>query len=448
MPLSALEIYKLLPKTNCKKCGQPTCLAFAMQLAMKKASLSQCPDVSAEAKAALESASAPPIRKVTIGSDEAAFSVGQETVLYRHDDKFYNPTAIALAIGASTPEERLQELFSDKTRFEFERVGQKIRVNAVALMDDSGDPSVFVRTAGWIAENTRLALILRSDSSDSLKAALEKCASSKPLLDGANAENLDAVAALAKQAGVPLAVAAGDLEGLAALTERAKALGIEDILLHLTTSEIGPRIESLARVRFLSLKKTFRSLGYPTLVYCTDGENTLVVAEAAASICKYASIVAVESFSAPSLLALLTIRMNIYTDPQKPVQVEPKLYAIGQPNEHSPVLFTTNFSLTYYTVQADVEASRVPAYILCVDTEGTSVLTAYSGDKLNEKIVHNAMKKANLESVVKHRRLIIPGYVAEMSGALEEESGWEVVVGPRESSVIPKFLQEVWKRNG
>jgi len=448
MPLSALEIFKLLPKTNCKKCGQPTCLAFAMQLAMKKVSLSQCPDVSAEAKAALESASAPPIRKVIVGSDEAAFSVGQETVLYRHDDKFYNPTGIALITKSSTPEERLGELFSQESKFEFERVGQKISINALAIIDDSGDASAFARAAGYLAEKSKLALILRSDSPDSLKAALDKCASCRPLLDGANAENLDAVAALAKEAKVPLAVIASDLEGLATLTERAKGQGIEDVILHLDIPEIGPRLENLARIRFLALKKTFRPLGYPTLVYCSDGGNNLVVAEAAACICKYASIVAVETFSAPSLLALLTVRMNIFTDPQKPVQVEPKLYPIGQPNENSPVLFTTNFSLTYYTVQADVEASRVPAYILCVDTEGTSVLTAYSGDKLNEKIVHDAMKKANLESVVKHRKLIIPGYVSQMSGALEEETGWEILVGPRESSVIPKYLREVWKGNG
>ena len=141
----------------------------------------------------------------------------------------------------------------------------------------------------------------------------------------------------------------------------------------------------------------------------------------------------------------MTARMNLYTDPQKPVQVDPKLYAIGQPNENSPLLFTTNFSLTYYSVEGEVEASRVPSYILCVDTEGTSVLTAYSGDKLNEKVVKAAMEKAGVDKVVKHRKIIIPGYVAEMSGALEEETGWEVIVGPREASTIPKFLQEVWK---
>ena len=141
---------------------------------------------------------------------------------------------------------------------------------------------------------------------------------------------------------------------------------------------------------------------------------------------------------------MLTTVMNIYTDPQKPVQVEPKLYPIGEPDENSPVMFTTNFSLTYYTVESDVEASRIPSYILVVDTEGTSVLTAYSGDKLNEKTVADAMVRCGVESLVKHRKLIIPGYVAVMSGKLEEATNWEVMVGPRECSMLPKYLQEVW----
>jgi acetyl-CoA decarbonylase/synthase complex subunit gamma len=125
--------------------------------------------------------------------------------------------------------------------------------------------------------------------------------------------------------------------------------------------------------------------------------------------------------------------------------VEQKLYAVGEPDENAPVMFTTNFSLTYYSVEGEVEASRVPAWILAVDTEGTSVLTAYSGDKLNEKVVKGAMTAVKLEETVKHRKLIIPGLVAVMSGKLEEETGWEILVGPREASVLPKYLQEVWK---
>jgi len=198
-------------------------------------------------------------------------------------------------------------------------------------------------------------------------------------------------------------------------------------------------------MRALPLKKAFRPLGYPAISFVQGGDVGQQLAAATSLICKYSGIVVVDTIEPYAILAMLTCVMNIFTDPQKPVQVEPKIYAIGEPDEKSPLMFTTNFSLTYYTVESDVEASRVPSYILVVDTEGTSVLTAYSGDKLNEKTVADAMAKNNVEKLVKHRKLIIPGYVAVMSGKLEEATNWDVLVGPRESSMIPKYMQEVWK---
>ena len=201
----------------------------------------------------------------------------------------------------------------------------------------------------------------------------------------------------------------------------------------------------MTETRVLSLKKVFRPLGYPTLSVVSEGEAADQAAAAISLICKYSGIVIVDTVEPFAFLPMLTVIMNIYSDPQKPIQVEPKLYEIGEPDENSPVIFTTNFSLTYYTVESDVEASRVPCYIIVVDTEGTSVLTAYSGDKLNEKVVADAITKLGVEDIVKHRKLIIPGYVAVMSGKLEEATGWEIMVGPRESSMLAKYLQEVWK---
>jgi acetyl-CoA decarbonylase/synthase complex subunit gamma len=208
---------------------------------------------------------------------------------------------------------------------------------------------------------------------------------------------------------------------------------------------LADQLQSFTRMRVLSLKKVFRPLGYPTLSVVRDGDTDQQAAVAASLICKYCGIVILDTVEPYAYLSLLTAVMNIYSDPQKPIQVEPKVYAIGEPDKSSPFIFTTNFSLTYYTVESDVEASRVPCYILVVDTEGTSVLTAYSGDKLNEKSVADAMAKHSVESLVNHHKLIIPGYVAVMSGKLEEATGWEIMVGPRESSMLPKYLQEVWK---
>jgi acetyl-CoA decarbonylase/synthase complex subunit gamma len=219
---------------------------------------------------------------------------------------------------------------------------------------------------------------------------------------------------------------------------------VEDIILTLDGSSPQDQLYGLSRMRVLSLKKVFRPLGYPTISFVTGPDADSQVASATSLICKYSGIVVVDTVEPYALLPVLTAVMNIFTDPQKPVQVEPKIYPIGEPDESSPVMFTTNFSLTYYTVESDVEASRVPSYILVVDTEGTSVLTAYSGDKLNEKTVADAMVKYGVEKLVKHRKLIIPGYVAVMSGKLEEATNWEVLVGPRECSMLPKYLQEIW----
>jgi acetyl-CoA decarbonylase/synthase complex subunit gamma len=214
-------------------------------------------------------------------------------------------------------------------------------------------------------------------------------------------------------------------------------------VLSLNGLSLRDQLYNLTQMRVLSLKKVFRPLGYPTLSF-VKGDDPDQQIGAAGLICKYSSIVVVDTTEPCAILPMLTAVMNIFTDPQKPVQVEPKVYTIGEPDENAPLMFTTNFSLTYYTVESDVEASRVPSRILVVDTEGTSVLTSYSGDKLNEKIVADAMSKNNVEEIVKHRKLIIPGYVAVMSGKLEEATGWEIMVGPRESSMLPKYLQEVW----
>jgi len=444
MAMSGLDIFKLLPKTNCKDCGKPTCLAFAMGIAAKKAALSECPHVSDEAKEALEGASAPPIRLVAIGTGDTKLEVGQETVMFRHDEKFHHPTGVAIRVSASLDEAALNEKIKTVDNLRFERVGQKIQVDLIALDGNGVAADQFAKAAKAAADDSTLHLILMSDSSDAMKAALEVVADRKPLIYAANAENYEAMAALAKEKGCPLAVVGKDLEDLAELTPKVKAAGVEDLVIDSGARSSKAVIQDLTKMRRAALKKTFRPLGYAPITFAT-GDPAEQTVQAAGYVSKYAGIVVMDCTEPWQVLPVLTARMNIFTDPQKPIQVESKLYAIGEPDENSPLMFTTNFSLTYFTVEGDVEASRVPAWILSVDTEGTSVLTAYSGDKLNEQVVKKAMDAAKVEEVVKHRKLIIPGYVSVMSGKLEEATGWEIVVGPKESSFIPKFLQTVWK---
>ncbi|MCP4455918.1 MAG: acetyl-CoA decarbonylase/synthase complex subunit gamma [Planctomycetes bacterium] len=444
MALTGLSIFKLLPKTNCKKCGMPTCLAFAMQLAQKRAKLDSCPFVSDEAKQALDAASAPPMRLIKFGSGDQAVQVGQESVLFRHEEKFHNPTVVASTVSDSLTGDALLERIKAVNDLQFERVGLHLGVTAMVIRNDSGSPKLFRDAASAVKQHSKLAVILCADSPDAIQGALEELADTVPLIAAATQKTIEAMAGLAKTHKCPLTVKADSLQALADLTEKAVALGVEDLVLTLDGLSVKDQLYTWSKARTLALKKGCRSLGYPTLSIVDQGEASRQLADAASLICKYGNIVAADTVEPAVYLTLLTVVANIYTDPQKPIQVEPKLYEIGEPDETSPVLFTTNFSLTYYTVESDVEASRIPAYVLVVDTEGTSVLTAYSGDKLNEESVKAAIDKFEVESKVKHRKMIIPGYVAVMSGKLEEATGWEVMVGPRESSMLPKYLQEVW----
>jgi acetyl-CoA decarbonylase/synthase complex subunit gamma len=445
MALTGLEIFKLLPKTNCKKCGMPTCLAFAMQLAQKRAKLEDCPYVSEEAKQQLAAAAAPPIQLVQFGSGDNQVQTGQETVMFRHEEKFYNPTVLAVTVSDKLTGQELKERIEAINKLQFERVGMHIASNAIAVMNDSGSADAFANTASTVKDTSKMAIILISDSPDAVAAAVTKTVDSSPLIGRATPDTAQAMAKVAKENNCPLAACADSVEALADLTEKIKAEGVEDIVLSLDGLGLRDQLYNLSKIRALALKKTFRPLGYPTMSFVADGDADAQTAYGTSLICKHSSIVVVDTAEPYAFLPMLTARMNIFSDPQKPIQVEPKIYPIGEPDENAPLMFTTNFSLTYYTVESDVEASRVPSYILVVDTEGTSVLTAYSGDKLNDKNVADAITKFEAENLVKHRKLIIPGYVAVMSGKLEEATGWEIMVGPRESSMIPKYLQEVWK---
>ena len=445
MALTGLEIFKLLPKTNCKKCGMPTCLAFAMQLAQKRAKLEDCPDVSEEARQQLAAAAEPPMRLAKFGSEDSEVQVGQETVMFRHEEKFYNPTVLAVTASDKLTGQDFKERVESINSLQFERVGTHISVNAIAVMNDSGSADAFATAAATVKDTSELAIILVTESPDAMAAAVAKTADSTPLIAKATPDNAQAMAKIAKDSNCPLTACAESIEALADLTEKIKAEGIEDMVLSLEGLNLREQLYNLSTIRALALKKTFRPLGYPTMSFVTDGDADQQAAYATSLICKHSSIVVVNAAEPYAFLPMLTARMNVFSDPQKPVQVEPKIYPIGEPDANAPLMFTTNFSLTYYTVESDVEASRVPSYILVVDTEGTSVLTAYSGDKLNDKTVADAMAKNNVEDLVKHRKLIIPGYVAVMSGKLEEATGWEVMVGPRECSMLPKYLHEVWK---
>jgi acetyl-CoA decarbonylase/synthase complex subunit gamma len=416
-----------------------------MKLAQKQASLDQCPHASEQAKAALEGAAQPPIKLITIGAGEKKVEIGNETIFFRHEETFHHPAGIAVLLDASMAEADLLERVGKIEKMAFERVGQKIEVNLIAVR---GAGDALAAAAEKIAANSPLPLILMSEDAGAMEKALEKCGAKKPLIYAAAEANLEGMAALAKKHSCPLAIKAEGLEALAALSEKAQAAGAADLVLDSGAREPAQVLAHQTSIRRAALRKKFRPLGFPAICFAL-GENAAEEAlQAGQLIAKYAGIVVLEKAEAWSLLPVLTARQNIYTDPQKPIQIEGGLYQVGTPDENSPVLVTTNFSLTYFTVEGDVEASKVSSWIVVVNTEGTSVLTAWASDKFNADTITESMKKTAVEEKVKHRKVVIPGYVAVLSGKLEDLSGWKVMVGPRESSGIPSFLRNEWQAAG
>ncbi len=441
--LTGIEIYKHLPKTNCGDCNFPTCMAFAMQVAAKKVGLEQCPHVSAEAKAALSEAQAPPMRTVTIGAGEGSFKVGGETVLFRHDEKFHRPTALAIRVRDDLPEADLAQRIEKINQLQFVRVGQKIGVNAIAVAQTAGGK--FVDLVRLVKERSPLALILVSSDPQALRAALEICADRRPLLCAATKEDFKELAALAKEFQCPLAVRAANLEDLTGLTQEIKALGVEDLVLQPEVAGMAEGLTKLTQLRRLALEKNFRALGYPVMMAVQGEDPFIETAQASAYLCKYASLVVMDGSERWQLLPILTTRQNIFTDPQVPNAVEAKLYKIGEPSPQSPVLVTTNFALTYFTVEGEVENSRVPTYISVIDTGGLGVLNAYADDKLTAEVIVKTVKNYGIMDQMAHKKLVIPGLVAVLKGEIEDTGGWEVLVGPEEAAGIPAYLRNEWK---
>ena len=444
MALTGIQIFKLLPKTNCKECGVPTCLAFAMNLATGKAELDACPYVSDEAREQLAEASAPPIRPVALGKGVREAKTGGETVLYRHEKTFFNQTPIAALVGSDISESDLDAKLKAWNAFQFEWVGLNLRPEFVALKDVNGDQDAFAAAAQTIAETSEFNLILISEDSGVMTAGVEASKFKRPLIYAATEGNLDDFGALAKDNDLPLAVKADSVAGLIPLTTKLTEMGLKDLVIDSGSREIKQSLEDQIVIRREALKSLNRALGFPTITFpCEMASNldmeTLI---AAMHIAKYGGISVLSDFSGESLFPLLVERLNIFTDPQRPMTVTEGIYEIGEPDENSPVMVTTNFALTYFIVSGEIEGSRVPTWLLIKDSEGLSVMTAWAAGKFAGDDVGMFVKKCGIMDKVKHTELVIPGYAAAIAGEVEEElPGWTITVGPREAAHIPAFLK-------
>ena len=447
MALTGLDIYKKLPKENCKECDLPTCLAFAMKVASGQAGLDQCPRLSDEARSELGEASAPPQRLVTIGTGDKAVEIGQETVMFRHEERFHHGSAVAMTLSDKGDESALTAACASFKQLAFTRVGETIHPDMIALMNDSGSADAFAAAAKVVASELDVPVVLVGTAEAVEAAATGPLAGKKPLLYCRGEVTAEALAELAKKTGSPLCVA-GTLEEVAESVEALGKLGVKDVFISAGPAEPAATLDFLTRSRRAALRKKFRPLGCPALAIACGEDKPASALDACTYVAKYAGVVISDAWEPHLLVPVLTTRQNIYTDPQKPVQVEARLYDIGEVTPASPLLVTTNFSLSYYSVEAEAEASRMGCRILAVDTEGTSVLTAWAADKFNAETITAALKACNAVEIVSHHKLILPGHVAVLSASVTDESGWEVLVGPKEATGIAPYLKNEWKSAG
>jgi acetyl-CoA decarbonylase/synthase complex subunit gamma len=461
--ISPIDVYKLLPKTNCKECGEENCMVFAAKVVNREVAIELCPPILekeyAKSYKTLWEMLKPPVKEIIVGAGDHAIKIGGKLVMYRHEFAYSNPTAIAIDVTDEMSDDELLGRVKRTEGFTYNYIGQELRLNMVAVRSTSNNPAKFKSAVEKVMENTNLPLILCSFSPEVLENGLVAAQNRRPLIYAATKDNWRDLAELALMYKCPLtAFAPNDLNHLRSLAKTLLEYGVEDLVLDPGTfpnEGLSDTINNFTMIRRAACKRGDELLGFPLIgtpivAWAEHADAPEVNAwreayVASVLITRYVDIMIMHSTDGWVLLPNVVLRQNIYTDPRKPVAVEPGLRTIGKPDENSPVMLTTNFALTYYTVESDIESSGVSGYLIVTDTEGISVDSSVAGRQLTAEKVAEIVKETKVEEKVKHRKLIIPGKAARLSGEIEQLTGWEVLVGPRDSSGIPRFLQEKWK---
>lgn len=441
MALTGIQIYKLLPQTNCKECDFPTCLAFAMKLAAKQVELAKCPYVSDESAAQLAEAAAPPVRPITIQSNGHEVKGGNEVVMYRHNKKFFSPPGLFIRVYDDQSAEEIKAKVQPVSDYVVDYVGMDLSMGGIAVQARGGDFGAAVKA---VREATSLPLVLIAPP-EGLKSALTGLGEGDvPLLCSATAESWEAMAELAKEFNAPLAVEAGNIDEMVALVEKLESKDLKDFVLAPKQRTLIGTLTANTTIRRMALKENFRQLGFPILNFPGDaGDPNRELTLAMQAIGKYGSFIVLDHFDPATAYSLLVLEANIYTDPQEPIQVTPGIYEINNPGPEDPFLVTTNFSITYFSVANEVESMGLPAWLLVTDSEGMSVLTAWAAGKFDAEIIAKDAKRFNAAEKVTKKRIVLPGHTAVLSGELEEElPDWEVKVGPKEAVDLPAYLKE------
>jgi acetyl-CoA decarbonylase/synthase complex subunit gamma len=463
--LSPIEIYKHLPRTNCKECGETNCMAFAAKLVNREATLQECKPLldpkQTETFNRLWALLKPPVKAVEVGVGDYRKRLGGEYVLYRHEFTYFNLPALAIDVTDEMPDEELEARVKVVNELVYEYIGMKLTLDMVAVRCTSNDASKFEVAVKKVAKLTNKPLVLCALDPAVMEQGLAAAGDKRPLIFAATKTNWKEMADLALMYKCPIVASSPqDLDTLKSISKTLSEYGVEDIVLDPGAQwdeGISKTVDDFTILRWNAINEEEEYLGYPLLgtpiVTWAKPTEDHVLNEwneamlASVLVTRYSDILILHSVSGWSLLPMIFLRQNLYTDPRKPVSVESGIRKFGEPNDMSPVLLTSNFALTYYTVASDIESMKLNCYLLVVDSEGMSVESAVAGRKMTADTIAETIKTNKLDELVKHRHLVIPGRAARLSGEIQEASGWTISVGPMDSSGIAKYLEEKWKPN-
>jgi acetyl-CoA decarbonylase/synthase complex subunit gamma len=421
-----------------------------MKLASAGTTLEKCAYLTAEAKAELEEALAPLMRLVTVGSGENKLEIGDEEVVYRHEKTYRHPIGIGLLISDTEDDATVEEKIKKIEELQFTWIGLTLQADLLALQCASGDRSKYLALVDKVQASTEFPMMLMCEDVDTLLAAYDSCAEKRPLLYPITKDNIDTVIPKIKEKPTPIGIRAEGVAELVPLTEKLKEEKIDEVVLDPGSATFSDAVRDQTFMRRAAINQEFRPLGYPTVVwpfqFAQGGVKETVIASE--FIIKFAGMMVLSDFSRDTLFPLLVERLNIYTDPRIPMAVEAKIYEIGNPDEYSPILVTSNWALTYFLVSTQIANSKVSAWLAVTESEGLGPLTAWAAGKFNGDIIAKLFKETEIEKTVKHRKLVIPGRCARIKGESEEalDFEWDAIVGPLDAAGIPAWLPKFAKQ--
>ena len=445
MALKGLDIFKLSPKKNCKECGCPTCMAFSMKVAQGAVDIAACPYFAPEALAKLSAATEPPMKTIKVGAGDAEQSLGGETVLFRHEKTFVSRTRYAMSLCTCMDDETVAQKLEDIKKVDYERIGERMFVEMVYVNYSADGKQDYVELVKKAAETGRI-LILGCKDAEVAKAALEVCKDGKPILNGADASNYETMNSVATAAGVVLGVSGADLSEIHDTVEKLEGLGNKNLVINVTGADVKETFKNAVQIRKAAIKDGDRTFGYPSIVNLhkiAAGDLHKQAALLSLFTMKYGSVIVAEHIGYAEALPLYGLRQNLFTDPQKPMKVEPGVYPLNGADENSVCLTTVDFALTYFLVSGELERSGVPVNLIINDAGGLSVLTSWAAGKFSSSSIAKFFQEQDIEGKIKSRKLIIPGKVAVLKGELEAKMpGWEIIIAPNEAVQLVKFMKD------